>query len=94
MFMQSLAVQFTGRAPIYHYVMVSRCEQLPVKAGTRVVLPNGIKDGKLSLTIATVVEESVPGVVHADAKLPIVQLIDMTNLDAVTAIVQAQEVAA
>jgi hypothetical protein len=94
MFMQSLAVQFTGRVPVYHYIMVSRCEQMPVEPGTRVVLPNGIKDGKLSLTIATVVEKSVPGFVHSEAKLPIVQLIDATNLNAVTEIVKAQEVTA
>lgn len=94
MFMQSLAVQFSGKATVYHYIMSSGRELPEVAAGTRVVLPNGIKDGRLSLTIATVVEKSVPGFVHAEAKLPIVQLIDATNLMAVTEIVKAQEVVA
>lgn len=91
MYMQSLAVQFSGNKNVYHYLMVDQVQLPVIKAGTRVVVPGKIKDGKLSLSIATVCEDSNPAIVHDEAVLPLVQIIDPSNLANVTEIVRQQE---
>lgn len=74
----SLEVQFSGNARTYHYLCTAgqwvqatqACEQ---KRELRAVVPGKIKDGRLSLSIVTVLS-ATPGA-HPDAVLPIVSLV-------------------
>jgi hypothetical protein len=73
----SLGVQFSGKTTVYNYFIPKKyaCDaDWKVQPGTRVVVPNSLKDDNtLSLTIATVVE--VHDEKKEDATKPVVQVI-------------------
>lgn len=68
---QAVAVQFSGKATTYNY-LVEATDGAMIAPGQRVVVPNKLKDdGTLAVSIATVVE--LHTTVPADAELYIVQ---------------------
>lgn len=86
----SVAVQFSGNAKVYYY----RCTQLDAdqalhaldqKQDMRVVVPGKIKDDRLSLSIANVI--GVHHAAHADAVLPVVEVLNPHEISFAKAIV-------
>lgn len=94
----SVGVQFSGNARLYHYLItsvdwVAISRALEAKQEVRVVTPGKVKDDRLSVSVATVVECSPK--VHADAVLPIVGVVNPIGLNyAKFAVLEAERIAA
>ena len=82
--MKSVGVQFSGKPAVYNYYVPEGLEGLEALVGTRVIVPNKLKDdGTLSLTIATVVE--VHDEAKGDATKPVIQVLSTGWIDWATA---------
>jgi hypothetical protein len=84
MYMQGIKAQFSGNPKEYHYLTVNPEKPVDVKPGDRVVVINKLKDdGVPSLSIATVTALTSE---WPDGTMPVVDIINRTNLTNVTEI--------